>query len=184
MSQRLRHLPRGPKPARNPDGEPKPLAPTVLPILREGRRPIEGGSVAPRVTAIATLDLSAIKAAISDPRVVVVAAVDRRVGEAATLDRREKVVEMLDRREVETLDHREVETLDHREVETLDRRVAYETIQSYSATALATLDLSPTMVETAPHNLTRRSTEAAIRSVLTRTGQVPDFLAKLRFRRR
>ena len=176
MSQRLRHLPRGPKPARNPDGEPKPLAPTVLPILREGRRPIEGGSVAPRVTAIATLDLSAIKAAISDPRVVVVAAVDRRVGEAATLDRREKVVEMLD--------HREVETLDHREVETLDRRVAYETIQSYSATALATLDLSPTMVETAPHNLTRRSTEAAIRSVLTRTGQVPDFLAKLRFRRR
>ena len=174
MSQRLHHLPRGPKPARNPDGEPKPLAPTVLPILREGRRPIEGGSVAPRVTAIATLDLSAIKAAISDPRVAVVAAVDRRVGEAATLDHRE----------IEMLDHREVEMLDHREVEMLDHREAYETIQSYSATALATLDLSPTMVETAPHNLTRRSTEAAIRSVLTRTGQVPDFLAKLRFRRR
>ena len=174
MSQRLHHLPRGPKPARNPDGEPKPLAPTVLPILREGRRPIEGGSVAPRVTAIATLDLSAIKAAISDPRVAVVAAVDRRVGEAATLDHRE----------IEMLDHREVEMLDHREVEMLDHREAYETIQSYSATALATLGLSPTMVETAPHNLTRRSTEAAIRSVLTRTGQVPDFLAKLRFRRR
>jgi len=141
LNRRLLHLPLGPKPARNPDSEPKPLAPTVLPILREGRRPTGKAGIAPTITVMATLDLSAIEAGIQNHNAAVVATRDHRVAEAAIPDHRVAVVATVDRGE--------------KAVETQDHRVADGTLQGLREKAPAVLDLSPTAAETAPHKLAR-----------------------------
>ncbi len=156
------------------------MASTVLPILREGRRPIGGGGIAPTVTAMATLDLSVIEATIQNHNAAGVATRGHRAAEAAISDHRVAVEAMV----APSVDEAETRDRGEKVVETRDHRVADKTMQGLRAKAPAILDLSPTVVETAPHNLTRRSTEAAITLVLIRTGKVLDFLAKLRFRRR
>ena len=63
------------------------MASTVLPIHREGRL-IGGGVVAPTVTAMATLDLSAIEATIQNHNAVGVATRGHREAEVAIPDHR------------------------------------------------------------------------------------------------
>ncbi len=135
--------------------------------------------VAPTITAMVTLDLSVVEAAIQNLNAARVATRDHRASEAAIPDHRVAVLATADPSVDEAI------TLGRGEkvVETQDHRVADETLQGLGAKEPAIIGLSPTMGETARHNLTRKSPEAAKALLLTRTGQVPDFLAKLRFRR-